>query len=197
MAASNPRYAEFHQILAAHPEWLRPWNGTLFRFQTINYPSPKDIVSGDGAKRRGGRWNPPGLLAVYGSDTDSTALEECKANDRYYGIVTKAPRILVAVDAKVARMLDLTEVGIRRILNITLRELAAEDRRKLNHSGQESQSRAIGRAAANVGASGLLARSTTVHQGIKGVVFPGAHRQDRLPVVEGNKLAKLGFKQRA
>ena len=57
----NPRFAEFQQILAAHLEWLKPWAGTFFRFQTIDFPAAKDVLSGDGARVHGGRWNQPGL----------------------------------------------------------------------------------------------------------------------------------------
>jgi len=115
----NPRYREFHKTLAAHPESFAPWSGTLFRFQSINYPKASDILSGSGAQQRGGHWSPPGLRALYGSSTDTTALEECKANDRYYGILTKAPRILVAIEARLIRVLDLRSPTLRRHLGIS------------------------------------------------------------------------------
>ncbi len=78
----HPRFAELRDLLRAHPEWFRPWRGTLFRFQTVDFPTLKDVLSGKGASWRGGRWNPRGLATLYGSTTDTTALEECKANDR-------------------------------------------------------------------------------------------------------------------
>jgi len=193
----NPRFAEFQEIMAAHPEWLTPWSGTFFRFQTIDFPSAKDVLSGEGARVRGGRWNQPGLATVYGSTTDTTALEECKANDRYYGVETKGPRLLVAVEAQLVGVLDLTSAGVRRTLGVTLKELAAEDWRKLMQVGLESSSQALGRAAAVVGASGLLVRSAAIARGINVVVFPHAHRDDRLKVVEGEKLARLGVRLRA
>ena len=193
----NPRFAEFQQIMAAHPEWLTPWSGTFFRFQTIDFFSANDVLRGEGARLRGGRWNQPGLATVYGSTADTTALEECKANDRYYGVETKSPRLLVAVEAQLVGVLNLTSAGIRRTLSVTLKELAAEDWRKLMHVGQESSSQALGRAAAVVGASGLLVRSAAMARGINVVVFPQAHRDDRLKVVEGEKLARLGVRLRA
>ncbi|MBL9208033.1 MAG: RES family NAD+ phosphorylase [Opitutaceae bacterium] len=193
----NPRFAEFQVIMAAHSEWLTPWSGTFFRFQTIDFPSAKDVLSGDGARVRGGRWNQPGLAAVYGSTTDTTALEECKANDRYYGVETKGPRLLVAIDAQLTGVIDLTAAGIRRSLGVTLKELAAEDWRKLMQAGRESSSQALGRAAAAVGASGLLIRSAAIARGVNVVVFPQAHRDDRIKVVEGEKLARLGVRLRA
>ena len=194
---SNPRFAEFAAILAAHPEWLQPWSGTFFRFQTIDFPAANDVLSGNGARMHGGRWNQPGLATVYGSTTDTTALEECKANDRYYGVQTKGPRLLVAIEAQLAGVLDLASAGIRRTLGVTLRELAAEDWRKLMQAGKESSSQALGRAALGNGASGLLVRSAAVPSGINVAVFPHVHRDDRMKVVEGEKLAQLGVRLRA
>lgn len=193
----NPRFAEFQEILAAHPQWLTPWSGTFFRFQTIEYPSARDVLSGAGARKHGGRWNQPGLAAVYGSTTDTTALEECKATDRYYGVETKGPRLLVAVEAQLGSVLDLTSAGVRRALCVTLKELAAEDWRKLREAGRESSSQALGRAAAAIGASGLLVRSAAIARGLNVVVFPDAHPADRLKVVEGGKLARLRARLRA
>lgn len=187
----NPRYGELCAILAAHPEWLSPWSGHFFRFQTIQFPAGKDILSGTGARHRGGRWNPPGLAALYGSTTDTAALEEAKANDRYYGLETKTPRLVVAIEAKVGKMLDLTSPGIRRQLGITLAELSGEDWRKLLQSGQESLSQALGRAAASTGASGLLVRSTAVHQAHNVILFPPLGGSGRLNIIEGDALARL------
>jgi RES domain-containing protein len=187
----HPRFAELRDGFRNHPEWFTPWSGTLFRFQTVDFPAAKDILSGKGAAGRGGRWNPPGYATVYGSTTDSTALDECKANDRYYGIPTKGPRLLVAIEARLTRVLDLTNANIRRALNLTLTELAAEDWRKLLASGKESLTQAIGRAVAETGGSGLRSRSATVHRGVNAAVFPGVCRGDHLEVVEGTKLDKL------
>jgi RES domain-containing protein len=61
-----------------------------------------------------------------------------EAGDRYYGVVTKSPRLLVAIGADVNRMLDLTNPDLRRELDVTLIELAAEDWRKLLAAGKES-----------------------------------------------------------
>jgi RES domain-containing protein len=192
----NPQFAEFRDLLTAKPELFQPWTGTLFRFQTVEFPSPQDVLSGLGAKQRGGRWNPPGLAALYGSTTDATALEESKANDRYAGIVNRSPRLLVAVEARLARVLDFTSATVRRQLGVTLTELRAEDWRKLLESGRESFTQALGRVAFRAGASGLLARSAAVFAGVNGAVFPGNLRKgEGLAVVEGEKLRRLAPKE--
>jgi RES domain-containing protein len=188
----HPRFTELNHEFHAHPEWFSKWTGTLFRFQTVEFPSAKDILNGKGAAERGGRWNPPGLATIYGSLTDATALEECKANDRYYGIETREPRLVVAINAHLTRLLDLTDPGIRRALDLTLPELATEDWRKLLSAGRESLTQTLGRAVAATWGSGILVRSASVKHGVNVVIFPGACRSDRLTVVEGRKLDKLG-----
>jgi RES domain-containing protein len=169
----------------------------LFRFQTVDFPRSKDVLSGEGARWRGGRWNAPGLATLYGSTTDTTALEECKAHDRYYGVETKSPRLLVAIEAKLVRVLDLTDPDVRRAMDLTLAELAAEDWRKLQAAGKESFTQAIGRAVAASGGSGLLSRSATVPRGVNVAIFPGVCAGDHLEVVEGRKLEKLGAKTKS
>jgi len=193
----HPRFAELRDLFVAHPTWFGAWRGTLFRFQAVDFFAPKDMLSGDGARWRGGRWNPPGLATLYGSTTDITALEECKANDRYYGVTTKSPRLLVAIEAQTTRMLDLTNADTRRALDVTLKELGAEDWRKLLAAGKESFTQALGRAVAAAGGSGLLARSAALPRGVNVVIFPGARAADRLEVVESAKLEKWGVKTRA
>ena len=192
----HPRFAELRDEFRDHPDWFTPWVGTLFRFQTVDFPASKDVLNGKGAAGRGGRWNSAGLATVYGSTTDTTALEECKAHDRYYGIVTKGPRLLVAIEARLTRVLDLTNPDIRRALDITLAELAAEDWRKLQAAGKESLTQVLGRAVAESGGSGLLSRSAAVHRGVNVAVFPGVCRADRMAVVEGDKLDKLGVRKK-
>ena len=48
--------AELRDLFRVHPEWFAPWAGTLFRFHTVEYPAPRDVLSGEGAHWRGGRW---------------------------------------------------------------------------------------------------------------------------------------------
>ena len=193
----HPRFAELRDLFQAHPEWFGAWRGTFFRFHTVDFPLAKDVLSGDGARNHGGRWNPPGFSTVYGSTTDTTALEESKANDRYYGVVTKSPRLLVAVEARLTRVLDLTDPDIRRALELTLTELAAEDWRKLLAAGKESLTQVLGRAVAATGGSGLLARSAAVRRGVNVVFFRGVCHADQLQVVDAAKLDKLSVKLKA
>ena len=187
----HPRFAELCDNLRSHTEWFTPWSGTFFRFHTVDFPTAKDVLSGDGACKHGGRWNPPGVSTLYGSTTDTTALEECKANDRYYGVLTKSPRLLVAIEANVHRMLDLTNPRLRRGLAMTLAELSAADWRKLQAAGKESLTQLLGRAVAATGGSGLLARSSAARHGVNVVIFRDVCPGDQLQVVDARKLDQL------
>lgn len=187
----HPRRVPLQDQLARHPEWLSPWSGRFFRFQTLSYPSARDILSGTGAKLRGGRWNPPGLAALYGSPTDTVALEEAKANDRYYGLATTTPRLVVAIEATVARLLDLTAPAVVAGLGLPWPELADEDWRRRLEAGEESLSQALGCAAACSGAAGLIAPSAAVPGALTIVVFPPLGRRGRLEVLEAGVLRRI------
>jgi RES domain-containing protein len=120
-----------------------------------------------------------------------------EAGDRYYGVVTKSPRLLVAIEADVNRMLDLTNPDLRRELDVTLIELAAEDWRKLLAVGKESFTQALGRAVAATGGSGQPARSAAVRRGVNVVIFRGVCPGDELQIVDAAKLDQLGVKLKA
>lgn len=49
---------------------------TVYRSAGPEYANTADLVSGEGSRRYGGRWNPAGVAAVYGSLTPQTAMEE-------------------------------------------------------------------------------------------------------------------------
>lgn len=71
---------------------------------------------------------------------------------------------------KIIDLANLESVGKQQW--IFLKELLAEDWRKVNDAGHESQSQAFGRAAHDVGAEGILAPSVRVPNGVNLVYFP-------------------------
>jgi RES domain-containing protein len=46
---------------------LRTVVGVIFRSVSPQCARPSDILSGQGAYQLGGRWNAPGIYAIYGS----------------------------------------------------------------------------------------------------------------------------------
>ena len=79
---------------------------TAYRSTTPEYAKVDDLMTGEGSRLHGSRWNPPGIAAVYASFTPATAMEESLAHFRYYGIPFHAamPRVFVAIKAQLAKV---------------------------------------------------------------------------------------------
>ena len=171
---SDPRGAEFAGALrSAVGQWLGPWRGDCWRFQTIGHPRSQDILNGLGAFTHGGRWNAPlSFPVVYGSTDGMTALNESEANDRYYRVVSRKARIYVCIEFRLQRVLDLSDPLVVEGLGIHAQDLRAEDWRKQQARGVESLSQCIGRAAHAAGAEGILVRSAAVRCGLNLAFFP-------------------------
>ncbi len=175
---ANPRFDELLAALLDQAEGLlQPWEGDCWRFQAITHPRGREILSGDGARLHGGRWNAPaGFPVIYGSTTGAVALAESEANDRYYGIITRKARIYVCIGLKLARVLDLTDTATLRRLKLVAKHLRAEDWKKINAEGHESLTQCIGRTALAAGAEALITSSASVRGGINLACFPGNKR---------------------
>ena len=191
----NPEYPLFSKRLGEKPELFTPWEGTVYRITTLKYPHERDILAGKGSYQHGGRWNAIGsFCAIYGSTTDTVALDESRANAEYARIPypVRTPRLVVAIDVALGRVLDLTQTNVRRALGVTLKQLSQEDWRKLQDQGFESLTQALGRAAFHAGAEGLLVPSARVRGGVNAVVFPqNLSRGSRAKIWDADKLAKL------
>ncbi|MHC4445088.1 MAG: RES family NAD+ phosphorylase [Planctomycetota bacterium] len=171
----------------------RKWSGRIYRATTPKYGKEKDLVSGAGAKYAGARWSPKGgFPAVYGSLTPETALAEVLAYYRRAGIpvVEAMPRILVAMEIKLKRVLDLSDGEVRNRLRISLDRMMSEDWRKIQDSDREALTQAIARAAREAGFEALLTPSATDDKGMNLVIFQG--KLLRGSRVEALKATKLG-----
>ncbi len=132
-------------------------------------------MTGAGARAAGGRWNPRASFnAVYASLDVETALAEALAHCRYYGFtISKAmPRVLVALDAKIERVLDLRDGVTRRGLGISERRMLDEPWREEQKKGREALTQAIGRLAFEAEIQGLLVPSPALKGGANLVLFP-------------------------
>lgn len=189
----NPRHRHFLDLLEARASgWFQPWAGDSFRFQDAEYPSAVQILNGEGAKRNGGRLNVRGSFPiVYGSTTDDTALQECKAHAKRYGLTVRKPRILVAIRLELTQVLDLRKQAVRRSLGITLKQLREEDWEKLQDAGTESLSQALGRAARDAGAEAVIIPSFAHRGGVNVAYFPkNKLRSSKVSIWEESKLPK-------
>lgn len=153
----------------------RPWSGVVYRSTSPRYATSQNLVTGGGALRHGGRWNPPGAFAaVYGSLTPETAMAEALEHYRYYGLEPwrMGRRVFCPLQVDASSVLDLTEGRLRQRIRVSIGRMRAEDWRMCMSSGKEALAQAIGRAAFTVGLEGLLVPSKPVTDGVNLVVYP-------------------------
>lgn len=152
-----------------------PWSGVLFRSTSPEYANSRDLVSGEGSRRTGARWNPPETFAaVYGSLDVATAVAEALAHYRRFGIpeADAMPRVLVAIEAHLALALDLTSGAVRSRLSLSKKRMRNEHWLLRQAAGQEAVTQAAGRAAFEEGLEALIVPSAPVPRGVNMVVFP-------------------------
>lgn len=134
------------------------------------------MLDGKGSFKYGGRWSAAGTFpAVNLSTTEDAALHESSAKFSYYRLplANVRPKVVAGIRLKLGKVIDLTNRrGIGKQPWLRLEELLAEDWRKVNDAGHESQSQAFGRAAHDRGAEGLLTPSARVQDGVNLVYFP-------------------------
>lgn len=149
-------------------------SGIIYRSAAPKYANSKDLLTGDGSRKFGGRWNPPGLTAVYGSFTPQTALEEALAHSRYFGLPIHAsmPRTFAAVEFNLRSVLDFTDGAIRRSLAVSEKRLMSCDWRTDMRAGGTPITQKLGAAASQVGLEAIVVRSVADRRGRNLVVFP-------------------------
>jgi RES domain-containing protein len=78
---------EFEQLrrrLAALLTSVESYYGVVFRSSEPTYATKDNLLTGQGSRKYGGRWNPPASFAtVYAAISDATALAESKAHHLY------------------------------------------------------------------------------------------------------------------
>jgi RES domain-containing protein len=124
---------------------------------------------------RPNRWSAAGTFrAVNLSTTQEAAVKESGANFTYYNFALSdvRPKLLACVRLRLGKVIDLTSAPFRNQPLLRLAELLAEDWRKVNDGGHESQTQAFGRAAHDVGAQAILVPSARVGGGVNLIFFP-------------------------
>ncbi|HKI36148.1 MAG TPA: RES family NAD+ phosphorylase [Gemmataceae bacterium] len=185
--------------LSPHPESARlgpaiercahlvvPWAGDLFRFTNMTYANLRDLVTGEGSRKAGGRWNPKeGFRALYFSLDAETALAEVLAQRRRQGLpdADALPLVLFSCRANVERVLDLKDGRTRRVLGVTREQLIAEPWPVMQEAGQEALTQAIGRLAREAALQGLLVPSAARPKGGNLVLFRDQVPEDQLLII--------------
>ena len=193
----KPNHA-FEQFSRRIKESLfRPWKGTIYRVTTLKYADPRTMLYGEGSYRNGGRWNAIGSFrAIYGSTEDIVALSESKVTAAYANLPYpfREPRLIVALDVELSRVVDLTVDATLKILGVSDEELRREDWRKVQGQGFESFTQSLGRAIFAAKGEGLLAHSARAENGVNVAYFPeNKLRGSRVRPWEARQLRDFGL----
>jgi RES domain-containing protein len=192
----HPRSADFLRWFTKNKKQAEPLNGVFFRVAGPRHTTAAEMISGIGAKKAGGRWNPVGeMRVVYLSREPETALTEALARCRYFNLPVSdnMPKVVVPVIVQLNRVLDLSRADLTGEVPELMAECLAEDWRALNARSTESASQAVGRAAFSAKLQGLLVPSKAAPEGLNLLAFPeNLSAKSRLEVQNADELDKLG-----
>lgn len=127
------------------------FTGDLFR--ALNPVYARDPLSGEGARRYGGRFNPKGVPALYTSLTTMTALHEGHQVGRLQ------PITLVSYEADLDPVFDTREAAAMEGQGMTAADLAVNDWRVHMLAEGEAPTQRFARKLIGQGYAGLLVRS--------------------------------------
>jgi len=146
----------------------------IYRNCSPKYATEKDLLSGEGSKKVGGRWNPVGIAAVYGCLDLETVLAEFQRRSQYSQIppYRLLPRTLVSIQAELQCMLPLINGGIRQRIGVSKEKMITSDwmTKSLGYEGSLTQN--IGLASYEAGFEAILVPSSSRKQGVNLVIFP-------------------------
>lgn len=169
-----PEVVELFEQLAKLKPLSVEFDSAIFRSIGTRYASDGELLSGRGAAIYGGRWNRPGILAVYASLDVITATYEAYQNFMATGFspANIRPRVMAGAEARLSVVCNLASSAVRRKLGFSLKDLLEEDWQAIQASGEESWTQAIGRGCREVGFEGLIVPSAARPKGKNLVLFP-------------------------
>jgi RES domain-containing protein len=174
MPKTGPTLEQFKGRFTRLVSLATAFASTAYRSSTPLYATEDDLLTGEGSKQYGGRWNPSGIAVVYASLTPEVAMAETLAHNRYFGIAIEEamPRTFVAIEATLQFVLDLREGGIRQRLQVSEERILSVDWRKEVRAGRTPITQMIGRAAHDTGWEGLIVPSAVAPDGHNLLIFP-------------------------
>lgn len=180
-----------------HPDFLRiftalsggsrfaPWSGDVLRAAPPRWVSQPYRHTGVGALLTGGRFNPPKLIpALYFSTSVETLQAEAEAWAQRYGWKVGDLKAQTRYSARLEfqALLDLTAPPVLASLGLKPADLTGCDWKAEQDAGREGLTQAVGRAAFELMAEGLVVPSARRAGGVNVVLFPG-HRRDGSQIV--------------
>lgn len=123
-------------------------------YRALNPVWVRDPLSGEGARRHGGRFNPRGMAALYSTLDPVTALREVSQIGQ-----PLQPTILVSYHTDIAPVFDATDATLLMGQGATPEMLAANDWRVHMAEGREAPTQTLARRLMDQGFAGMLAPS--------------------------------------
>jgi RES domain-containing protein len=188
MPAPHPDFPQYFAALA-DPALLRPWSGDVLRTALPRWVSQPYRLTGVGALLSGSRWNVMKLFpAVCFSTAVATANAEAEAWAQRYGFAVSAlkPQTRFTARLEFQALLDLTSGPALGALGLNTADLTTCDWKAEQDADREALTQAVGRAAFERMAEGLVVPSARHPGGVNVVLFPG-HRRDGSRVVVGDE----------
>jgi RES domain-containing protein len=171
--------------------------GNGFRSTSIRYANGADLLSGKGSMIHGGRWNPPGVRAIYFALDPLTAVQESFAVAESFGFALKhlTPRVLVCVQLALKPVVDLSNPAVRNTLKLTKQSLIQDDWLFSQHKGLISPTQQIGKVLLEASLEGMIVPSAAAPKRRNIVVFPeNLSTESKLEIVGAEDLPKTaGF----
>ncbi len=176
---AHPDFSRFFRFLS-DPALYTPWSGRVLRQTLPRWLSTPYRITGAGALLKGARWNVKGLMpAVYGSTDPDTLHEEGVYKARRFGWTDDdfKPKLTLSMQWRLQEVLDLTSPEILDVLGIQQTDIVGCDWEQEQLNGREAITQAIGRAAFEKLAEGLVVPSARRPGGVNVVYYP-AHRRE-------------------
>jgi RES domain-containing protein len=123
-------------------------------YRALNPVWVRDPLSGEGARKHGGRFNPKGMAALYCTLDPVTAVREVSQIGQ-----PLQPTILVSYHADVEPLFDATDATLLAGQGLTPAALAANDWRSHMAAGRDAPTQLLARRLFQAGYAGMLAPS--------------------------------------
>ncbi len=188
-----PTFEHLQTRLTALASAAVTFEGVVYRACTPKYATESDLLTGEGSRLRGGRWNPIGTALVYSTLTPEAAMAEALAHYRYSGlpIEDSMPLTFAAVNVKLKRVLDTRDGKVRQRFQIPMARLVLADWRLEVFAGREPLTQTIGRAVHATGWEGVIVPSAADRSGHNLLIFPDRLEGDsRITIVNSDKLSR-------
>jgi len=162
MLAPHPDYNLFKSKLQRLLGDAISFKGVLYRACEPMYANTRDLLTGEGSRKTGGRWNPPRAFAItYLAQSLEGAVAESLGVTAHFGFdpSSRLPLTLVALDASLHGILDFSNAKTRKAIGVSVTAMLDCDWRRENHRGAEALTQALGRAAFDLGVEAIIVPS--------------------------------------